>query len=31
LRDYETSLRWYRRAREQGIAIPNMPARYRLH
>jgi TPR repeat protein len=27
-RDYETSLRWYQRARNQGIEIPNKPFRY---
>lgn len=27
-RDYETSLRWYQHARNQGIEIPNKPFRY---
>lgn len=27
-RDYETSLRWYLQARNQGIEIPNKPFRY---
>ena len=27
-RDYETSLRWYHRARDQGIDIPNKPFVY---
>ena len=27
-RDYQTSLRWYRKARDQGIEIPNKPPRY---
>jgi TPR repeat protein len=28
-RDYETSLRWYQQARNQGIEIPNKPFLYR--
>lgn len=28
-RDYETSLRWYQQARNQGVDIPNKPFLYR--
>ncbi len=31
LRNYEISLRWYRKAREQGIEIPNMARRLRSY
>ncbi len=30
-RDYETSLRWYRKARDQGVEIPNLARRLRTY